>query len=335
MMKTMKSLVLVVLCVGVILCMGSYVWGAAKINFLASSFGTGTYILGLAYEDISKRFYPDLDLTMRETPGLTYNLRKLAEMTPEERKETVITAYDGLTWMAMQGKPPFKEPLKIKIKALWTPNGLATYFMTKNPNIKTMQDLAGKTVAIGTKAMLGWGQHPAAYLEAAGVKDKVKIQWVGLKAALTAFKDNLVDAMPSGFYCNPVTYDLVLDPQTEEILSTGERVYFISPGSIEACKKIEKLIGLHNIITLPPNKIKYQDKPLVVNVGINYYAATEDLPDESAYNFVKMMLDNVGRLKAYHALGKLTTKESMAFGMNKENLHPGAYKAFKEAGVLK
>jgi TRAP transporter TAXI family solute receptor len=308
----------------------------AKMVFLASSFGTSSYILGVAYEDISKRFYPDLVLNMRETPGLIYNFKKLASLTPEEKKETIITAYDGLTWLAVRGKKPFKEKLTMKIKNLCAPPALTTYFMTKNPDIKTIEDLSGKKVAVGKKTQLGWGQHPQAYLHAgAGLEGKVKIQWVGLKSALSAFKDNLVDAMPSGAYVNPITYDLNVDPQTQEVLSIGEKVHFLSPGNEAALKRIEAVTGLSHTITIPPGKIKFQEKPIVANLGMTYYAGAEELREEAAYHFVKMMLENVDKIKKYHALGRLMTRESLAYGMTKENLHPGAYRAFKEAGMLK
>jgi TRAP-type uncharacterized transport system substrate-binding protein len=272
---------------------------------------------------------------MRESPGLIYNLKKLASLTPEEKKETVITAYDGLTWLAVRGMSPFKKKLTMKIKTLCAPPALTTYFMTKNPNIKTIEDLAGKTVAIGKKTQLGWGQHPQAYLHAgAGLEGKVKIQWVGLKSALSAFKDNLVDAMPSGAYVNPINYDLILDPQTEEILSIGQKVYFLSPGNEKALKRIEAVTGLSNTINIPTGKIKFQDRPIIANLGMTYYASTEELREAAAYHFVKMMITHVDKLKKYHSLGKLMTRESLVYGMTKENLHPGAYSAFKEAGLI-
>ncbi|HEA65991.1 MAG TPA: TAXI family TRAP transporter solute-binding subunit [Desulfobacterales bacterium] len=306
-----------------------------KMNFLASSFGTSSYILGVAYEDISKRFYPDLIFNMRETPGLIYNLKKLATLTPEEKKETIITAYDGLTWLAVRGKSPFKKKLTMKIKMLCAPPALTTYFMTKNPDIRTIEDLEGKKVAVGKKTQLGWGQHPKAYLyEGAGLEGKVKLQFVGLKHALSAFKDNLVDAMASGAYVNPITYDLILDPQTDEILSIGQKVYFLSPGNDAAIKRIEAVTGLSHTITIPPGKIKFQERPIIANLGMTYYAGAEELREEAAYHFVKMMITNVDKLRKYHALGKLMTRESLVYGMTKENLHSGAYRAFKEAGLI-
>lgn len=304
-------------------------------TFFAANFGTSTYILGIAYEDISKRFYPDLVLSMRETPGLIYNLKKLAQLTPEEKKKTIITAYDGLTWMALHGKGAFKKPLDLKLKRLCAPPALTTFYVTKNPNIKTIEDLEGKTVAIGKKTQLGWGQHPRIYLEdGARLKGKVKIQWLGLKSAISAFKDGLVDAIPAGLYINPINYDFILSPYTEEVVSLGQKVYYLSPGHEAALKRIEKETGLTRSITIPPGKIKFQEKPIVANLGINYYAGTEELQEEIAYHFVKMMLEHVEKIKKYHGLGRLMTRESLAYAMTKENLHPGAYKAFKENGLV-
>lgn len=332
----MKSVWMAVcLAIGLVLGLGSPGFAKkAEIDFLGSSFGTSSYILGVAYEDIARRFYPDLEITTRETPGLIYNFRRLTTLSPEEKRRTVFTAYDGLVWLARQGKEPFPQKIEDPIKLLFNVPAMATYFMTRDKSIKSIEDLAGKRVAIGTRTQLGWGAHPYAYLTAGAGLDNVNVQWVGLSAALSAFKDNLVHAMPSGVYLNPVTKQVVPDPQTEEILSIGFDVRFLSPGSLEAVERIAAVTGLQHHIELPPGTLKGQEDPIIANMGLTYYACAPELEEDAAYHFVKMMIENVDKVRSYHSLGRLMTKESLAYGMTKDNLHPGAYRAFKEAGLV-
>jgi TRAP-type uncharacterized transport system substrate-binding protein len=46
-----------------------------------------------------------------------------------------------------------------------------------------------------------------------------------------------------------------------------------------------------------------------------------------------MIIENVGMFKEYHALGKLMSRESLAYGVDPSKIHPGALRAYKEAGL--
>lgn len=332
----------IIIILAILLIVGCLIWSSQvsaqrlSVNLLTSSFGTTSYIEGTAIEDISKKFYQGLIVTQQETPGLVYNVKKLSKATPQEKKETIVVAADAVIWLAQTGKDPFDEKMGQDIVVLCGKPGPATYLMTMNPNIKSIKDLEGKSVAIGTKAMQSWGQFVNYYLEVGwSLKGKVKVQWIGLKPALTAFKDGLVDAMVSGAYVNPITFDVVMDPQTMELLSLGKRLYFLSPG-IQALDKIRKEVGLPSkYITIPTGSIKGQDMPIETHISLDVWAASKELPEQIAYHFTKMMIENCKRLKEYHDLGKLVTPEALAYGWKPEDLHRGSYRAFKEAKLIK
>ncbi len=48
-----------------------------------------------------------------------------------------------------------------------------------------------------------------------------------------------------------------------------------------------------------------------------------------------MIIKNVNGFKEYHALGKLMSKKSLVYGWESKDIHPGALKAYKEAGIIK
>ena len=77
-----------------------------RINLLSTPFGTGSYVLGTALENIvNKGDYPIL-ISHAETPGQAFNVNKL-NADPAARKNTVGTASKGINWLAAQGKKPF------------------------------------------------------------------------------------------------------------------------------------------------------------------------------------------------------------------------------------
>jgi TRAP transporter TAXI family solute receptor len=69
------------------------------------------------------------------------------------------------------------------------PNAIVTY----DPKIKTVEDLAGKTVDVGRKGAANTPDHKA-ILEKYGVLDKVKLVYTGYGGGANKMKDGLVDA---------------------------------------------------------------------------------------------------------------------------------------------
>ena len=60
-----------------------------------------------------------------------------------------------------------------------------------------------------------------------------------------------------------------------------------------------------------------------------------NFPDEYAYEIIKMVIANIDKFAEFHALGKLMSPGALAFGWPQEQIHPGALKAYKEAGIIK
>ena len=58
----------------------------------------------------------------------------------------------------------------------------------------------------------------------------------------------------------------------------------------------------------------------------------ESMSDDDAYWVVKTMLDNIDKMKKIHAVMRPLTPEYMA-SVNSIEMHPGAVRAFKEAGI--
>ena len=306
----------------------------AKI--ISAPFGRFAYTMASAFEDISKKYYPDLNVSIEEGFGLIYNMKKIHAATPEQKKNTIILSADASIWMAQNAKGAFKEKIGLDVVPLCNSVVTSTFFMSFSPDIKSMADFAGKTVAIGKKVQQSYGQFLWYYMDIGwNLAGKTKVEWVGNTASISALKDGLAVAAPAGVYLNPVNYDLVPDPLTQEVISIRDKVYYVAPGK-EALDKIRAKTGLPNkYVDIPPGSLKGQTKTLTTHASIDCWAASKDLPEDVAYHFVKMLIKHAGKLKSYHNMGRLVTQESLCFGWKPEELHPGAYKAYKEAGLMK
>ena len=67
-------------------------------------------------------------------------------------------------------------------------------------------------------------------------------------------------------------------------------------------------------------------------VDNNVWVASANFPHVYAHEIIKMVID---KFAGFHALGKLMSPGALAFGWPQEDIHPGALRAYKEAGIIK
>ena len=58
------------------------------------------------------------------------------------------------------------------------------------------------------------------------------------------------------------------------------------------------------------------------------------MSNKAVYSMVKSILDNFAKFKRLHPAYKHLTKKDLLKGFDYKIMHPGAVKAFKEAGLL-
>ncbi len=70
-------------------------------------------------------------------------------------------------------------------------------------------------------------------------------------------------------------------------------------------------------------------------VDNNAWVAAANFPHMHAYEIFKMVVANIDQFAEFHALGKLMSPGALAFGWPQDDIHPGALRAYKEAGIIK
>jgi len=305
----------------------------AKIGHISAPFGTSSYVLGAALEEIFKK-HPWLHITHSESPGFVFNIKKLAA-EPQLKKSMIIGTGAGMKWMAARGLAPFKKKHEPPLN-LANYNLVTTWLATLDPNIKSVKDLEGKKVALGRKTQINWAIEPEFILrEGWGLGGKVNLQYVGTTPAKTALLDGTVDACIVGGYLDVISRKVMASPQTMELLASGRKVIHLSWTEGAVLKTIQTIGIPIKAITLPANTLQGQPEPIQTFADFNIWSASRELPEDVAYEFVKIVLKNSKRFSEYHALGKLVTPRGMVWGWGRKDMHPGAYKAYTEEGLMK
>lgn len=305
-----------------------------NVSMISAPFGTGSYVLGSALEEVSKKKHPWLRITHSESPGFIFNIKKL-DKEPELKKTMIVGSGAGVSGLAEAGDKPFDKTYSpLKLIANYS---LGAYWLaTLDPNIKSVSDLAGKKVALGRAAQINWAVQPA-WIIAHGFglgKDKVNLQYVGTKEAVAALLDGTADAAVVGGYFDPLSKKMVVSPQTAEFIASGRKITHLPWGNDAINKAKAKGMKMASI-TIPANTIDSVSVPLEVAADTTSWMVSQEFPDELAYEAAKMIIDNIMMFGDYHATGKLMSRAGLVYGWETSDIHPGALKAYREAGIVK
>ncbi|MFN3746309.1 MAG: TAXI family TRAP transporter solute-binding subunit [Hyphomicrobiaceae bacterium] len=303
------------------------------ISLLGAPFGTATYVLCNAFEQISKKHHPWLRISAAESPGFVFNLKKL-DAEPDLAKTTIFGSGPAVLRLATDGVRPFDKKLP-PMKLIGNFTIVVVWLATTDANIKGPGDLAGKRVGLGQTAQINWAVLPRAVMEHGwGVLKQVNVQYLGPKPAISALLDGKVDLAIAGGYINPATNDLALSPQTAELIAAGRQLHHVSWG-LGAVEKTEPKGFQIAPYTIPQGKIDGKNAALETFTDSAAWMVSPDFPEEIAYEATKLLINHIGEFGEVHAIGKLMSKAGLVHGWKTEDIHPGALRAYKEAGIIK
>ena len=202
---------------------------------------------------------------------------------------------------------------------------LLAFVVTKKSGIKTLMDAKGKRVNVDTPGS-GTRMTTEIVLKAFGIKmsDFKSVDELKSSEGPTLLKDDHIDG-----------YFAVFGHPTANIKDAANSVD-IDLVPIEG-KPIDELVKKYpyyakGIISGTFYKGVTHDTP---SIGVKAVLCTKDSIDEKVvYTLTKTILDNFEAFKKLHPAYKTITKASLLDGLSIPQ-HPGAVKAFKEAGLLK
>lgn len=197
----------------------------------------------------------------------------------------------------------------------------AVQIVTLDPSIKTVADLAGKTVSIGAAGS-------GVYFNAIDILAAYGMTENDIKAELLSFGDS-TDAMKDGKIDAAF---IVAGPPTTAIteLATSNAVYLVSIEDAVA----EKLLAdcpYYNRYTIPADTYGMTEDCQTVSVKATMIVSAKTSEDV-VYNLTKGIYENIGAITEQHAKGAELSLENATTGMAVP-FHAGAAKYFAEKGI--
>lgn len=296
-------------------------------------FGGIQYILPMAMIDIINKHHPWIHLTGVESLGGSDNIIRTAEYSKEGKKYLWFAANDTAFWTARYGIAP--NP-KTYPDLRWVLNEGCSIggFMTRDPKIKTWQDMIGKTVLLAS-ARVG-SSLVAEYIlkDVWGIWDKVKVIRLGYPDFKDAMMEGRADACVFNSFPAPKGYSLVPD---FDIIRTSTKLYYVGMSKEEVKKLAEVTKTPQGYVEIPANTQgldnlepfgSYLSSPMAM-------ACWKDADEEFIYEVVKCMAENVGEMVQYRpseggVMASDVSRLAQVSIQSEEDIHPGALRYFKE-----
>jgi TRAP transporter TAXI family solute receptor len=300
--------------------------GAAVAQQKAIAIGTGGtggvyYPLGGALANVLSKYMPNVQATAEVTGGSVDNLKLINSGQSELGFSMADAALD-----ALQGQDKFKGT-KVPLRTLMVlyPNRMHVVTVEGN-KIEKMADLKGRRVSTGAP---GSATEVMAFrlIEAAGLdKDKdLRRERLSVAESVNALKDGKIDAFfwVGGIPTAGVT-DLAATP--------GVKIKLIDHADF-AAKMNEKYGKLYSAGVIKAGSYPGQDKDNANADVWNILVSNANMPDDMAYNVVKLIMDKRAELIAVHREAENFTLDKQKTDNTPIPFHPGALKYYKEQGL--
>ena len=294
---------------------------AEDITIGASSVGGDFYLYAGGIASYLTENVPGLSGTARTTRGSVENVRLL-----DRGQIDFGLANAAVVSQQKAGVGQFKNARSNRIRGISVLNLAPTHVVTlANSGIKTLMDLKGKRVAIGA-AGSGTANNARTVLSVLGILNDVNIVSLGFSESATNMRDGNLDAFFGG---SALPMPAVVD------LATTRKIRLLSFDK-DFLDKLQKRVPAFEITTIPANTYNGVDYD-VTTIGLPSTLMTrEDVSDDVAYQVAKMLLsaDNRKYMKSIYK----AWDPQPAIALWKRlgvPLHPGAIKAYREAGIIK
>ena len=198
----------------------------------------------------------------------------------------------------------------------------ASQLVTMDPNVKSVADLAGKSVSIGAPGS-GTYFNAMDVLGAAGLTEAdIKPQYQSFADSTDALKDGKIDAafIVAGAPTAAIT----------ELCTTNDAYLVPIDGAV--ADKLMADCPFYTSYSIPAGTYKGQDADVTTVTVKATLIVTASASDDDVYNLTKAIFDNVDAIAAENGKGKELSVENATSGMSAP-FHAGAAKYYAEKGV--
>ena len=314
----MKKIISVILAVMLVLSLAACGASGASKMTMGTGGTAGTYY---AYGGVLGQYiknHADIDVVVVSTDGSKANIQSI-----DAGDYQLGTVQSDVLAYAWEGTRSFEE--EGAIDSFRVVAGLyaeAVQLITMDPEIKSVADLAGKSVSIGAPGS-GVYFNAVDVLTAAGLSEAdINAQYQSFADSTDALKDGKIDA--AFIVAGPPT------PAITELCTTNDA--YLVPIDGEIAEKLMADCPFYTAHTIPAGTYAGQDAD-VQTVTVKATLIVDAAADEDdVYNLTKAIFDNASAIAAENAKGNELSIENAVSGMAAP-FHAGAAKYFAEKGA--
>ncbi len=293
-----------------------------QLRILTGSTAGTYYPVGTAYAKLLNQYSEGrIDARALEGKASVGNIKDLCAGNAEAalaQNDISYYAYYGTTIEAFQGNPQ----TCIRAVGVLYPETIQIVVLADS-GIKTLQDLAGKKVAVGN-AGSGTYWNARQILEAAGLWDKIKPEYKTFKEVAEDLKLGNIDAafLTAGIPTSAV--EQIASEKPIRILEVPDEIY----------QKLKEKYPFYAQVVIPAGTYTGLNEDVKTVAVMSMLLVRADVPEDVVYQMAKILYEHADEIKQQvqkqsvqyisleHALDGLSIP-----------LHPGAYKYFEEKGI--
>ncbi len=297
------------------------------VKFATSEAGGTFHSQGLAIAGLFNRNRPEQEKCTVQTSMASIDNANLLE------NSAIEFGFMASNWIgrAKEGTPPFTRRIALRMVSPANAGPLFFVALARSP-IKSIRELRGKRVAVGLRGS-GMVEHVHTMFDVLGISfDSFMPVYIGFSEGAESLIAGDIDAQ-----FQPPIPNRVMTNLSER---ADVRVIPYDPGEID---KLLSKVRFYRRIIIEKGAFRgvAQDVPqiAVVNVLVTH----ERVSEEIVHDMAKAIVENLDTLPELNPLFKalkdlfepLRTQGTAAFEMGGVALHPGALRAYREAGWLK
>ncbi len=263
-----------------------------------------------------------VNATARTTRGSVENARLLNRAVMEAAFINAMVVQQN-----RDGQGPFKKSgASTKLRGIALIDIAPSHWVVlANSGIKAFADLKGKQVSVGA-AGSGGANTSMTLLKVMGLADKLKIKYLGFSESANNLRDGNLDAFAAG---SALPMPAVVD------ISSRRKIHLlsVSPATV---KKLQKISPATSLVTIPAGTYRGVDYDVTSIANPSTMMTHEGVPEAVVYEIVKHITtkDNRKYMQTIYRAWNPRAAPEM-WKRIKVPLHPGAVRAYKEAGWLK
>ncbi len=291
--------------------------GGDRLSIATGGTGGVYFVYGGALADQITQNIEGVEATAESTSASVDNMQLIADESSDVAFTLADTAAD-----AVEGRESFDgDPVPAQALARLY-NNYTQIVTTADSGIKSIEDLQGKSVSVGSP---GSGTEVIALrvLGAAGIDPNADIdrQQLGVDESVDAVRDGTIDAF---FWSGGLPTGAVTD------LATTDQIVLLT--STEYIGALREMYGeVYQEATIPAGTYEGFDQDVSVIAVPNYLVVNESMDEEMAYNITRLLFDQQDALAEAHPEARNLDVDT-APQVPPLELHPGAQRYYDEAG---